>query len=57
MLKDVITSYEKMKKQIRGYLLPFNFVQSFYLILQSIQGDRTIDEYMEEFHQLIANLL
>lgn len=44
-----------MKWHVRGYFLPTNYVQALYERLKSLpQGDRSVDEFTEKFHYLVA---
>lgn len=51
--KPKITSWEKMKKEMRKRFLPDNYIQNNYLKLHSLrQGARSVDEFTEEFDLL-----
>jgi hypothetical protein len=52
-----ITSWEKLMKKMRPAFLPHNYLRTMYQRLQNWnQGSKSIDEYMEEFHKLLARV-
>ncbi|KAG5235487.1 CCCH-type zinc finger family protein [Salix suchowensis] len=53
--KSKITDWGKMKKKLKSHFLPFRYTQILFQRLHSLrQNARTVDEYTEEFYQLIA---
>eukprot|EP00253_Pinus_taeda_P030488 PITA_30488 len=44
-----------MKKKLKGHFLPLGYTQSLFQRLHSLRhGPRSVDDYTEEFYQLIA---
>jgi hypothetical protein len=52
-----ITSWEKLMKKMRPTFLPHNYLRTIYQKLQNWnQGSKSVDEYTEEFHKLLARV-
>ena len=55
MGKSRITTWEKMKKALRGKFLPDNNLQEWFSKLYNFpQGNKSVDEYTEEFDLLMV---
>jgi hypothetical protein len=52
-----ITSWEKLLTKMRPAFLPHNYLRTMYQRLQNwSQGLKSVDEYIEEFHKLLARV-
>lgn len=54
MGKSRITTWDKMKRELRKKILPDDYLQEWYSKLYNFpQGSKSIDEYTEEFDLLM----
>jgi hypothetical protein len=55
--KAKITSWTRLLKKMRPAFLPHNYLRIMYQRLQNCsQGSKSVEEYMDEFHKLLARV-
>jgi hypothetical protein len=55
--KAKITSWTKLLKKMRPAFLPHNYLRIMYQRLQNCsQGLKSVEEYTDEFHKLLARV-
>jgi hypothetical protein len=52
-----ITSWEKLLSKMQPTFFPHNYLRTMYQWLQNwSKGSKSVDEYTEEFHKLLARV-
>ena len=53
--KSSVDAWEKLKKHMQRYFLPYNYARISYTQFQNLrQGNRSVDEYSSDFFSLLA---